>query len=289
MSADGNIYFYDASLAASALFTVLNALPTAFLVYTTIIGPRTGKYRDASFFIPLCIGGLMEVGGYIIRCISIQNNRNIPIYATSSSLIVIAPVLVCASLYLLLGKLVRAGIPTAPGQKQARILGITAHWLPRVFIASDILSFSTQAGGSGIASSNNWQPGPTKDLGENVLIAGLALQLATFSAFMALIIRFHQRARLAAKHEISSGLKKVLIGLYISGFFIEVRCIYRLIEFIMGTDGYPFRHEWPLYVLEACPMLFALCALGYFHPGKWLPVDSTPDHDEELNRLASRA
>jgi hypothetical protein len=26
-----------------------------------------------------------------------------------------------------------------------------------------------------------------------------------------------------------------------------------------------------LYVFEACPMLFALCILGYYHPGKWLP------------------
>ncbi|EGE04119.1 RTA1 domain-containing protein [Trichophyton equinum CBS 127.97] len=280
---DQSLYFYKASLPAAAVFAVLNAIPAAFLS-THNHGPKTGKYRNASFFIPLCIGGLMEVLAYIVRCISIKMDRVIALYAVSSSLIVVAPVLVCASLYLLVGRLVRAGLPSSGNQQ--RILGINPWWLPRIFVTSDILSFLTQASGSGIAASGNWE-GSTKTTGENVLKGGLALQLITFTLFLALVARFHSRANAVAKGGVDSGVFKVLLGLYISGFFIEVRCVYRLIEFILGIDGYPFRHEWPLYVLEGLPMLFAMFALAYFHPGKWLPnesLNSETDTEEMQNR-----
>ncbi|KAK2827864.1 hypothetical protein FQN49_007267 [Arthroderma sp. PD_2] len=284
MSAESSLYFYNASLPTSTVFVVLNAIPTSFLFYTTIIGPRTGKYRNTSFFIPICIGGLIEVLAYIMRCVSIKMDKVIALYAVSSSLIVIAPVLVCASLYLLVGRLIRAGLP--PSDKQQRILGINPWWLPRIFVTSDILSFLTQASGSGIASSGGWE-GNSKTTGENVLKGGLALQLITFSLFLALVARFHSRAKAVSKNGIDSGLFKVLLGIYISGFFIEVRCIYRLIEFILGIDGYPFRHEWPLYVLEASPMLLAMCTLAYFHPGKWLPRESL-NSDSAAEELHSR-
>lgn len=283
-------YFYDPSLAASILFAVLYAFPAAFLLYTTVIGPRTGKYRYAKFFILACICAWIEVAGYVIRCLSIENPTSVPFYAVSSALLVIAPLFICASLYMLIGRLIRAGIPTRG--KQQRILGISPKWLPRGFVTSDVLSLLTQAGGSGIAASNNWE-GNEKDIGTNVLIGGLVLQLVTFSLFLIIIRKFHLRAN-EIRRDISNGVRQVLIGLYIAGFFIEVskstpptqqeqpltqrhgqvRCIYRLIEFALGIDGYPFRTEWLLYVLEACPMLLALCALGYYHPGKWLPDET---------------
>lgn len=46
----------------------------------------------------------------------------------------------------------------------------------------------------------------------------------------------------------------------------QIRCIYRVIEFALGIKGYPFQHEWPLYVLEATPMLFAIGILALYHP-----------------------
>ncbi|EEP79209.1 predicted protein [Uncinocarpus reesii 1704] len=286
MATEDNIYFYDPSLPASILFTILYFFPAVFLFYTVIIGPRTGKYGHAGYFIPLCIGAAMEVLAYAIRCASVEQPGSIPLYALSSSLVVIAPVFICASLYMLMGRLIRAGIPEAKNQQ--RIFGIPPHWLPRIFVTSDVFSFLTQASGSGIASAGNWE-GSEKEAGTNVLIGGLALQLATFSLFLVIVLVFHQRVH-SLRRSVDDNLKKVLIGLYISGLFIWLRCVYRLIEFALGIDGYPFSHEWCLYVLEACPMLFALCALGYYHPGKWLPKSELSagfilqDLDKEANR-----
>lgn len=94
-------------------------------------------------------------GGRWVYYLSIEDPTSIPLYAVSQSLIVIAPVLVCASLYMLIGRLIRAGIP-AEG-KQQRILGASPRWLPRAFVTSDIVSLMTQANGSGVAASNNWE------------------------------------------------------------------------------------------------------------------------------------
>jgi hypothetical protein len=47
---------------------------------------------------------------------------------------------------------------------------------------------------------------------------------------------------------------------------LQVRSIYRVVEFALGIEGYPFQHEWPLYVLEATPMLFAIAILAIYHP-----------------------
>jgi hypothetical protein len=53
---------------------------------------------------------------------------------------------------------------------------------------------------------------------------------------------------------------------------VKLRSIYRVFEFAFGIDSYTFTHEWPLYVLEAVPMLFALMVFGWFHPARWLAM-----------------
>jgi hypothetical protein len=49
-----------------------------------------------------------------------------------------------------------------------------------------------------------------------------------------------------------------------------VRTIFRLIEFALGIEGYPFSHEWCLYVFESTPMYIALTALAVCHPVRLL-------------------
>ena len=54
--------------------------------------------------------------------------------------------------------------------------------------------------------------------------------------------------------------------LLIGSLSLQIRSIYRVVEFALGIEGYPFQHEWPLYVLEATPMLFAIAILAVYHP-----------------------
>ncbi|KAB8224943.1 putative RTA1 domain protein [Aspergillus novoparasiticus] len=269
-----SIYFYNPSLAASILFTILYTLPLFYHTYLSLIAPYTGHQKKVPYFIPIAIGAATEVAAYAIRAASVHQQDNIGLYATSSSLIVIAPVLVCASLYILIGRLIRSsGGRATPSsdtetKEAVRLFGrFSPAWIPRVFVTSDVVSFLTQAAGSGIASSNDWV-GKEKDVGVGVLIAGLVLQLVTFGFFLGVVVWFDR----CSSGEVEEGVRSVLRGIYVAGVFIMIRLIYRVVEFCMGMDTYTWTHEWPLYVLEAVPMLIAMMVLGWYHPARWLPT-----------------
>lgn len=174
------------------------------------------------------IGAAIEIAAYAIRAVSVKKPDDVGLYATSASLIVIAPVLVCASLYILIGRLIGSSLDTRerPGTGKESLIfegRVWSIWVPRIFVASDILSFLTQASGSGLASSNNWA-GSTKDAGIGVLIGGLVLQLVTFLLFLVIVICYDVRVAPTSspRDEKGSGVRSVLTGMYISGFFITV-------------------------------------------------------------------
>ncbi|KAL1958326.1 hypothetical protein VTO42DRAFT_4643 [Malbranchea cinnamomea] len=191
---DDSIYFYDPSFPASIVFTILYALPAAFLSCTTVIGPRKGKYRHAKFFIPLVIGAWIEVAAYLVRCFSVEEPESVPLYAVSLSLMVIAPVFICASLYMLIGQLIRSGIPKR-GKQQYILVELL-----RLTIGKD---------------------DRRRKRAQTSVIACLALQLVTFSFFLLIVRQFHVRAKRFGSG-IPEGVRKVLTGLYVAGFFIDV-------------------------------------------------------------------
>ncbi|PLB55874.1 putative RTA1 domain protein, partial [Aspergillus steynii IBT 23096] len=275
---DESIYFYNPSLAASILFTILYFLPFLYHLYMTVLAPRAGKYNRAGYFIPILIGALLEVVGYATRSASVQQPSDVSLYAVSATLIVIAPVFVCASLYVLTRRLIQSG---SSGEKAQSILCgcVRVAWLPWILITLDIISCLTQGSGSGIASAGDWE-GDEKDTGVGVLIGGLVLQLVTFTGFLVIVVSFHVATKMQGR-EVDRGVKKILVGIYIAGFSIMVRSIYRVIEFAMGIDAYAFNHEWPLYVLEAVPMLIAISVLGWYHPARWLQANARDDVETE--------
>lgn len=245
-----SIYFYNPSLAASILFTLLYIFPFFYHFYLTVIAARqsgTGastKYRKTGYFVPLLIGAGFEIAGYALRCASVEQTDSIPLYAVSQTLIVVSPVFVCASLYLVIGRLIRRESANDTKRKN-RILCISSKWLPRLFISSDCFSFLLQGSGSGIASSNNWE-GTTKNIGIDVIIGGLVLQVVTFTFFLVITVIFHRRilsqqrafqavgttggvrssrGNVNTEKDFDSGVLVVIRGIYISGFFILVRSL----------------------------------------------------------------
>lgn len=102
-----------------------------------------------------------------------------------------------------------------------RIFGIPGRLLTPIFVTFDILSFLVQGNGSGIASSGNWT-GPKEEIGRNVLIGGLVLQLVAFGLFLAIFSRFHILANQYAIPEAPAGWRKVVFAVYISSISIMV-------------------------------------------------------------------
>jgi hypothetical protein len=130
---------------------------------------------------------------------------------------------------MLLSRLIPSMLPPA----HQKFFGIPPHLLAKIFVTSDVISFLTQASGSGIASSGNWE-GSTLDVGENVLIGGLALQVATFAFFMLVVASLHRRKMVMGVEKGGSGQgssfrenegwRPVLTGVYAAGVLVFVSC-----------------------------------------------------------------
>lgn len=104
--------------------------------------------------------------------------------------------------------------------------------------------------------------GGTQDkfkLGENIVVAGLALQIVVFSFFVVVALVFHRRTLRTPTHESSpeSGIKwqKHLYVLYSASTLILVRSIFRVIEYTMGNASFLMSNEVFLYVFDSVLML----------------------------------
>jgi len=249
------LYRYTPSLPAAVIFIVLFTITTSLHLWQMI-------RARAWYLIPLTVGGLFEMIGYIGRAISSQNQWTLGPYIIQAVLILVAPALFAASIYMTLGRI----ILLVDGEKYALI---NRRWLTRIFVIGDVVSFLTQASGAGIMTGKT---SSSLQVGQDIIVVGLFLQIVSFGLFVTIALVFHYRV---LRHPTSlstteSGItwKKHLYVLYTVSVIIFVRSIFRAIEYIMGNDGYIMRHEEFLYIFDAVLMLAVLVVFNVFHPGE---------------------
>ncbi|KAJ9638976.1 hypothetical protein H2199_006837 [Coniosporium tulheliwenetii] len=202
----------DHSTVLAIVAAVLYLIPTCVLCWETII-----RYRSW-FFSCVVFGSGLEVGGYIARAVSTRQVDQIPPYAVQSSLIILAPIFIAAGNYLLIGRLIRAVLVPS----RHRILGLRADRITRTFVICDIISFLIQVSGSGLASSGDWE-GDTATTGINVLIGGLATQVATFGFFLLILSSFHAQTLQHTRRSAPRGWRRIFIAICISSALIMPR------------------------------------------------------------------
>ncbi|KAH6637176.1 RTA1 like protein-domain-containing protein [Chaetomium tenue] len=263
-----SIWPYNPSFPVTVLATALYGIILLAIFYLTII-----KYR-AWFFTTVVVGTAVEVLGYALRCYSIKQPTQVAPFAASHSLIVLAPILIAAGNYLLIGRLIRAVLD--PERTRHRVLGIPARWLTRVFVCCDVVSCLVQASGSGLAAAQNWV-GRMAEVGVGVLIGGLVLQTVAFAVFLGVLGRFWGMATGTGgelvRGDAPGGWRRVVGAVVVSSVLIMIRCIYRVAEFAEGMEGYSFNHEWLFWVFESAPMLIAIGVFCVFHPSAYLGPD----------------
>lgn len=115
--------------------------------------------------------------------------------------------------------------------------------------------------------------------GEKIVIAGIALQVATFVVFLIASIDFHirmnRKARATPGEQTDGEWKKMLWILYSVSALILFRSIFRLIEYATGNASYLISHEWTLYVFDAVPMFLVLVLLLVLRPVKYVSDNKT--------------
>ncbi|KAK8001981.1 RTM1-like protein [Apiospora marii] len=256
---DWSVWLFEPSLPLAIVGTVVYAIATAWISYLTCY-----KYK-AWYFVSVPIGGLCQVTGYALRAYSTQHHQDIGIFASSTSLIILAPILIAAGNYVLIGRLIRAVLPP----ERHRIFKVPAQRLTQIYVSFDVACMCVQSSGSSLASGVGWV-GQLADIGMYILLAGLALQVVAFSTYLCILVRFHYLSRSLEVPSSPAGWFNVLKAVYISSVLILIRCVFRMVEFAEGNDGYTLRHEWMFWVFEALLMIFALLVFCVWFPSKYI-------------------
>ncbi|KAK4979694.1 hypothetical protein LTR66_006412 [Elasticomyces elasticus] len=248
-------YRYDPSLAAAIIFAVLFAAVTsAHLVHA--IRFRTG------YFTPFIVGGCFEIVGYVGRIASHFARYSLGPFITQSIFLLVAPAFFAASIYMVLGRIIRF----LDGERYSMI---RVQWLTKIFVTGDVFSFFVQAGGAGIASG-----GASKyELGHKIIIAGLCLQIVIFGFFVISAIVFQRRIQAhptVSSSDPKSQWRRHLTVLYLVSALILLRSVVRVVEYAHGNDGWIIAHEVMLYLFDALLMLGLVVVLFIVHPDQLL-------------------
>lgn len=211
----------------------------------------------------------VEVVGYAARAVAKNKTEQLMPYVIQSTFILVAPALFAATIYMILGRLIRS-----LGATSLSIIPI--KWLTKIFVCGDIASFAVQATGAGVMVTAD-----SMETGENIIIGGLFIQIIIFGIFAVTSAIFHLRAR---RYRPQSNLswQKTMVMLYVVSALIMVRSIFRVVEYIMGSDGYLLKNEWTLYVFDAALMIGVVGMLGWRYPDDLHPMTfDEPDVEME--------
>ncbi|CAF1519649.1 unnamed protein product [Rotaria magnacalcarata] len=259
-----NPFHYMPSMAAAVVSLVFYILLFVVLTSWTI-------WKRSWYMITLLIGCIMEIIGYGIR-IQLASNPigQIPLYSSMHASIILAPIFNAAIEYVLIGRLMHA-----VGDQYSLVKPNLVAW---IFIVCDIISMLVQSAGAGVLTSAgaNLQ---NLETGENILLGGLGVNLASFTLFCLQLFYFDYLTRKSPPVFLNGSIyqrrwRLFLYVIYISSFFVLVRQIYRVIEFSQGFTGYLAVHEIYFYIFDTIPIFVSSAVYTIFFPGNgYLPRD----------------
>ncbi|KAL4746835.1 hypothetical protein BDW72DRAFT_206999 [Aspergillus terricola var. indicus] len=249
-------YHYEPSMGGAVLFIILFIATTGYHAFQTF---RTRTWFLTSFV----VGGVFEVIGYIGRAVSSKQSPDWTLgpYITQTLFLLLAPALLAASIYMLLGRIILALKAESHALLQKK-------WLTKVFVTGDVLSFLLQGAGGGIQSSGNMDSYKT---GERIIVVGLFIQIFFFGFFIIVATHFYwklQRFPIPRASSPDIPWRKHLHVLYTTSFFIMVRSVFRLAEYLQGIDGYLLHHEIYLYIFDALLIFVTMVLLNVVHPAE---------------------
>ncbi|KAI1498702.1 rta1 domain protein [Biscogniauxia marginata] len=256
----------------------------------TGIWKRTWGYSAA-----LTAGCVLEFAGYIARVQLSSNPWDSGAFQTQICAIILAPTLICISVYLTLK---HAALSVAP-----RLSRLRPRLYPLVFVPTDVSCLVLQAIGGGLAASAGNDDPALLLAGDRVIIAGIALQCAVLALFGALCADYFVRVRRwiaspgagagEGEEEERAGAREMwgdrrfrMFCYAVTGAYsgILIRCIYRIAE-MAGGWGNPIMQDEPSFVvLEGFMIFIPVVLLTAFPPGVLFPAMA----EREAQRFRSK-
>ncbi|KAJ5753532.1 RTA1 domain protein [Penicillium nucicola] len=256
-------YPYEPSTTGATIAMLLFGA-SAFVHLWQMIKTRTW------FFTAFLIGAFMMTLGYIFRLISARSLDSLIPYICQSMFIILPPSLYAATIYMTYGRIVMF-----VGQPHLSI--VAPRKVTKIFVLGDTTAFLLQLSGGGMQTINSM-----RSLGEKILVVGLIIQLIFFGFFLYVAVAFQHRLRKANLNLIGGPWRRLLHILFLVSALVIGRCVFRIIEYVGGTNGYVNSHEFCMYIFDAIPMFIVQAIFHLFHPGKIL-VGKGPVVDDYVN------
>ncbi|KAH9209840.1 RTA1 like protein-domain-containing protein, partial [Leptodontidium sp. 2 PMI_412] len=200
---------------------------SVFALLTLWHGWRLIKARTW-FCLPVFIGGLFEVVGFAFRAVGHYNPYTLVPYIIQALTILLAPIFFAASVYMILGRLIRA-----TGSEEYSIIRVTR--VTKIFVGGDVFCFLLQMVGAAFLASAKSKK--SNDVGKMIILIGLIVQIVIFSFFLVVSMIFHRRL-LHKPTDLSRSTKlnwkRFLFELYTVSGLITLRNLFRVIEYAQG-------------------------------------------------------
>lgn len=241
----------------SCLFGILVLTHIALLGYHRLF-PK--------FMFIAIVGAAGELAGWIARAYGHVDPFDRNGYIAQVICLILSPAFVSAVNYVAF-----QNVMDVFGKKWSRI---PRKYYVLGFCAGDLCSLVVQAVGGALSAEAETEE--QVNLGKNVMIAGVTVQVAVTAPFLMLYIDYNIR-RLREWAKISKDERphrrveifNAIIG--VSTLFVLVRCIYRIVEMAEGWLGYLATTEVYFDILDALMMFIAIAVFVPFHPGWYLP------------------
>mmetsp|Transcript_20942 Transcript_20942/g.37428 ORF Transcript_20942/g.37428 Transcript_20942/m.37428 type:complete len:293 (+) Transcript_20942:497-1375(+) len=248
-----------AALACAILFFVLGMINLFFTV------------RTRAWFVLFCtVSCWMEGIGYIFRR-QMLYTATMNTYIVSQCFLIITPILLALVDYILVGKLLGRG----DFQSDPRLRMLRPQWIARIFTTSDFVCLALQGGGSSMLVNGDANG---VEVGNRILRIGIFLQIGIFTLFA--IFAFFVYISPSLKYRTNIAYRPVFIALVVTFVFMQIRNIFRSVEFLMGFHGYINAHEQFLYCFDFM-LIFATCLVFTFaHFGFFLKRNENAPSNE---------
>ncbi|KAJ5499098.1 RTA-like protein [Penicillium expansum] len=214
----------------------------------------------AAYFTPLVLGGVCEAFGYYGRAWSHKSRTEISSWALQEMLILCAPPLIAATIYMVLGRVIRS-------LGAEHLVSLSPKKITVIFVLNDVLTFCTQLGGAGVQVTGDAN---IMAIGKKIVLAGLIFSLVVFAFFIWIAATLHRRllknpTQILTMNELH--WRRYMYAVYAACFALMLRNLVRTIQFGASKDSVVNQKEWYIYAFDGFLMFFSMVVLIFYHPG----------------------
>ncbi|KAF7432587.1 hypothetical protein PC9H_004529 [Pleurotus ostreatus] len=236
--------------------------------------------HGAKFMLAMVIGCFTFALGIGLR-VGVHNDPHaLNLYIAQSLFVLLSPCAFIASTYALLGHLATY-LDCGDLLPLVRPSRITI-----AFVTSDVVTFLIQAGGGGVLASSR-EP-KTIDLGNNMFLGGLILQLISFIIFSLILFWFLFRVytrrpdiwTIDSHKSWWNDWRTLTVAFTVTCIGILIRSVFRTAEKAEGFGGPLSTSETMFYALDTLPLFIAVAVFVPFWPGRF--ISDTPITKQNL-------